>query len=82
MSDRPALVRLNIAARELGIAPKTVRKYCHCKYLKCKQLPSGHWRVYREALDALHHELKSDAGANLGLDASQIAADRFARRDK
>lgn len=46
------LVRLNVAARELGVTPKTVKKYCRCELLRCRKLPSGQWRVYRSSLDA------------------------------
>jgi predicted site-specific integrase-resolvase len=49
-------VRLNVAARELGVATKTVKKYCRCQKLRCRQLPSGHWRVVRSSLDALLKE--------------------------
>jgi predicted site-specific integrase-resolvase len=52
------LVRLNVAARELGVAAKTIRKYCHCRKLAGHQLPSGHWRVTRSSLDTLRRELK------------------------
>lgn len=47
------LVRLNVAAKELGVASKTVKKYCRCQILKCEQLPSGHWRIRRSSLDDL-----------------------------
>jgi predicted site-specific integrase-resolvase len=47
------LVRLDAAARELGVVSKTVRKYCACGLLKCQRLPSNQWRVYRSSLDAL-----------------------------
>lgn len=53
------LVRLNVAAKELGVAPKTVKKYCRCQKLKCRQLPLGHWRVFRSSLDALRRELET-----------------------
>lgn len=56
-SEKDELVRLNIAARELGVAPKTVKKYCRCNKLRCRQLPFGHWRVFRSSLDALLLEL-------------------------
>lgn len=46
------LVRLNTASRELGVTPKTVKRYCECGHLKCKRLATGHWRVYRSSLDA------------------------------
>ena len=48
---RDDLVRLNEAARELGVTSKTVKKYCRCQYLRCRQLPSGQWRVFRSSLD-------------------------------
>jgi predicted site-specific integrase-resolvase len=51
------LVRLDDAARELGVARKTVKKYCRCQKLRCCQLPMGHWRVYRSSLDALRQEI-------------------------
>jgi predicted site-specific integrase-resolvase len=52
-SGKDELVRLNAAARELGVVSKTVRKYCACGLLKCQRLPSKQWRVYRSSLDAL-----------------------------
>lgn len=55
-----ALVRLNVAGRELGVSSKTVKKYCRCGILRCLQLPSGQWRVYRTALDALHAQSETD----------------------
>jgi predicted site-specific integrase-resolvase len=65
MSDeRDELVRLNVAARELGVAAKTVKKYCRCDKLRCRQLPLGHWRVYRSSLDALVRELGRETGPN------------------
>ena len=53
MSDQKPdeLVRLNVAARELGVVSKTVKKYCRCKLLRCRKLPSGQWRVYRSSLN-------------------------------
>jgi len=51
-NGRDELVRLNVAAEELGVHPRTVKKYCLCGLLKCEQLPRGHWRVYRSSLDA------------------------------
>lgn len=45
------LVRLNVAAVELGVVSKTVKKYCRCQFLRCRRLPSGQWRVYRSSLD-------------------------------
>lgn len=47
------LVRLDDAARELGVAQKTVLKYCRCAKLECTKLPFGHWRVSRSSLDRL-----------------------------
>jgi predicted site-specific integrase-resolvase len=49
--EKDPLVRLNVAARELGVAAKTVKKYCRCQVLRCARLPLGHWRVYRSSLD-------------------------------
>lgn len=46
------LVRLDRAAKELGVSSQTVKKYCRCQLLKCRKLPSGQWRVYRSSLDA------------------------------
>ena len=61
MSDtRDELVRLNVAAKELGVSSKTVKKYCRCQKLRCRQLPLGHWRVYRSSLDAAVRELQTD----------------------
>lgn len=51
-TGRDELVRLNVAAEELGVSSKTVKKYCRCGLLDCLKLPSGHWRVYRSSLDA------------------------------
>jgi predicted site-specific integrase-resolvase len=53
------LVRLNVAAVRLGLAAKTVKKYCHCGKLHCRKLPSGQWRVYRASLEALVGELET-----------------------
>lgn len=53
LDERQTLVRLNVAAVELGVSPKTVKKYCRCHLLRCLRLPKGHWRVYRESLDAI-----------------------------
>lgn len=53
------LVRLDAAARELGVVVKTVRKYCACGLLKCQRLPSNQWRVYRSSLDALKIEARN-----------------------
>lgn len=61
LDPKKALVRLNIAAQELGLAPKTVRKYCRCGHLKGLRLPSGQWRVYRASLDAVHHQQSDQA---------------------
>ena len=61
MSDE--LVRLNVAARALDVASKTVKKYCRCGKLRCRQLPSGHWRVYKSSLESLVDELET--GPNL-----------------
>jgi len=47
------LVRLNVAARELGVTSQTMKKYCRCQLLRCEQLPSGQWRVRRSSLDDL-----------------------------
>lgn len=47
------LVRLNDAARALGLTVQTVRKYCQCGVLACERLPGGHWRVYRSALEEI-----------------------------
>lgn len=61
-NDPPAqdgLVRLDVAARELGVSSKTVKKYCRCEKLRCQQLPSGHWRVFRTSLDAARGELQT-----------------------
>ncbi len=52
-ADADPLVRLNVAAGELAVSAKTVKKYCRCHLLRCLQLPSGHWRVYRSSLQAL-----------------------------
>lgn len=52
-APRDELVRLNVAARELGVASKTVTKYCRCRLLRCCRLPSGQWRVFRSSLDDL-----------------------------
>jgi len=41
------LVRLNVAAKKLGVSSKTVKKYCRCAKLRCQQLPFAHWRVFR-----------------------------------
>lgn len=63
-SGRDELVRLKDAAIELGVTPETVKKYCRCEMLRCRQLPSGHWRVYRSSLDAAngHQETYGNLG--------------------
>ena len=58
---RDELVRLNVAAKELGVASKTVKKYCRCQKLRCHQLPFGHWRVFRSSLDELQKELAGNS---------------------
>lgn len=58
-TDSDDLVRLNIAARVLGVATKTVKKYCRCGKLRCRQLPSGHWRVYQSSLESAYRELET-----------------------
>lgn len=58
-SGKDELVRLDVAALELGVATKTVKKYCRCQKLRCRQLPLGHWRVFRSSLDALLGELQT-----------------------
>lgn len=50
-TGRDELVRLNLAAEELGVSPRTIKKYCLCGLLRCEKLPRGHWRVYRSSLD-------------------------------
>lgn len=52
-NGKDELVRLNVAARELGVVSKTIRKYCACGLLKCQRLPSKQWRVYRSSIEAL-----------------------------
>jgi predicted site-specific integrase-resolvase len=46
------LIRLATAALVLGVAPKTIRKYCKCGLLRCQKLPGGQWRVYESSLRA------------------------------
>lgn len=54
IAERPDdLVRLNVAAQELGVTSTTVKKYCRCGQLECKQLPSKQWRVYRWSLESV-----------------------------
>lgn len=59
MTQDDDLVRLNVAARELGVSVATVKKYCRCDKLRCRQLPFGHWRVVRSSLDLLRRELET-----------------------
>jgi len=47
------LLRLNAAADLIGVAPKTIKKYCRCELLRCVKLPSGHWRVWKSSLDEI-----------------------------
>lgn len=64
MPERPDdLVRLNVAAKELGVTSKTVKKYCKAGTLHCSKLESGQWRVYRTALDQLKaQEIRTHVG--------------------
>lgn len=49
--DHDDLVRLNVAAKELGLAPKTVKAWCKAGRLVCTKLANGQWRVKRSSLD-------------------------------
>lgn len=53
-------VRLNVAADELDVTPRTVKKYCEAGLLACERLPSGHWRVLRTSLNALTKSGRTD----------------------
>jgi excisionase family DNA binding protein len=63
------LIRISVVAGQLGVHPKTVRRWLASGRLHSVRLPSGERRVPREALTAIltgEHPHEAEEGARIG----------------
>lgn len=56
MSDRDTLVRLNVAATELGLSSSTIKRYCKDGRLAGSRIGKGQWRVSRQSIEDLKNK--------------------------